>query len=148
MQIAGYDYAEGDLYFFAAQANPAHRASLIALFPLVHRLRGCIGVHWSRITPLRGCGVHGERATDHPVAGLVRRGEAVWLYVHENVPGISADRLSPWPLFKQMDFVSQRAGLVRYSLPVATLRRWTRFSLRDLPPGGAARQQARARPPK
>ena len=122
-----------------------HKGSLLALFPLVHKLRGCVGlaasrdgVRWSRITPLRGCAVHGERATDHPVAGMLRRGEHVWLYLHEHVPGISADRMSPWPLFKQLDYASPRAGLVRYSIPVATLRRWTRQSLRDLSPGRAS----------
>ena len=130
---------EGDIYFFSVLANPAHRGSLLALFPLVHRLRGCLGiaasldgVRWSRITPLRSCLVSGERAVDHPVAGLVRRGEVVWLYVHEKVPGITADRLSPWPLFKQLEAVAPRAGLVRYSLPVDTLREWTERSLRDL----------------
>ena len=110
----------------------------------MHRLRGCLalsasrdGVRWSPPTPLRACAVHGERATDHPVAGLVRReggGDRVWLYVHERVPGISADRLSPWPLFKQLDLTAPRAGLVRYAIPTERLRRWTERSLAQLPP--------------
>ena len=57
----------------------------------------------------------------------------MWLYVHERVPGISADRLSPWPLFKQLDLVAPRAGLVRYSIPTERLRRWTERSLAELP---------------
>jgi len=139
VNISGYDFFTGDIYFFAVMANPVHRGSLLAIFPLVHKLKGCLGlaasrdgVRWSRITPLRACPVHGERTVDHPVAGLVHRGDEVWLYIHERVPGISADRLSPWPLFKHLELAAQPARLVRYRMPVALLRRWTRQSLRDV----------------
>ena len=61
VHLGGYD-ATGDVYFFAAQVNPAHNGSLVAIFPLVHRLRACLaiaasydGVHWSRVTPLLSC---------------------------------------------------------------------------------------------
>ncbi len=86
-------HAGGDIYFFGAQTNPAHNGSLLAVFPIAHRLRGCLGiaasvdgVRWSRITPLLACGLYGERTLDQPaLPAMVRRGREVWLYVHEEV---------------------------------------------------------------
>ena len=81
VSIAEYSYAQGDVYFFAVSPNPAHPGSLLALFPLAHKFRGCIGLaastdglHWSAPTPLLRCAVHGERAVHHPAQGLVREG--------------------------------------------------------------------------
>lgn len=72
LQIDGYD-GSGDVYFFGAQVNPSHNGSLLAVFPLVHRLRACLGiaasvdsVRWSRVTPLLSCQLYGERTMDQP----------------------------------------------------------------------------------
>ena len=80
--------------------NPSHNGSLVAVFPLVHHLRGCLaiavsvdGVRWSRAMPLLSCKHYGERTIDHPASpSMVRRGGRIWLYVHEEVPGITFDR--------------------------------------------------------
>ena len=63
---------------------------------------------------------------------MVARQGGVWIYLHENVPGISADRLSPWPLFKSMELSAKRARLVRYTVSRSALRQWTRRSLREM----------------
>ena len=70
--------SDGDTYFFLVQPNPVHRGSLIAIFPLVQHARGCIGLalsidgkEWSQVTPLMRCAVHGERAENQPVGGLI-----------------------------------------------------------------------------
>lgn len=68
-----------------AQVNPAHNRSLLAVFPLAHRARGCLGVaasldgvRWSRVTPLLACALYGERTLDQPaVPAMVRRGGEV-----------------------------------------------------------------------
>ena len=72
ISIAGYEHTSGDVYFWAAQVNPVHAASLIATFPLVQHFSGCIGlslsldgVHWARVTPLLACDSVGERALGH-----------------------------------------------------------------------------------
>ena len=98
VSIAEYDYAQGDVYFFVVAPNPAHEGSLLALFPLAHKFRGCIGLaasvdglHWSAPTPLLRCAVHGERAVHHPAQGLVSDGDSVVMFVHENVPGVTSD---------------------------------------------------------
>ena len=76
VQLLGHDLLEaasGDMYFFTAQANPVHSASLVALFPLVQHGRACVGtalsldgVQWSSVTPLLRCAAHGAR-TEHQV---------------------------------------------------------------------------------
>ena len=75
MRLDGYDQsAKGDIYFFAVQPNPADNgSSLIALFPLAHRLRGCValsasldGVRWSRPMPLLSCGRQGPTQRSDP----------------------------------------------------------------------------------
>lgn len=48
VNISGYDFFTGDIYFFAVMANPVHRGSLLAIFPLVHKLKGCLGLAASR----------------------------------------------------------------------------------------------------
>lgn len=74
IKLHQYDFPLGEVYFFAVQVNPVHPSSLIALFPLVHRFRGCVafsfsldGAEWSSPTSLTKCGVYGDRAQDHPV---------------------------------------------------------------------------------
>ena len=61
VKVEGYNHTEGDIYFFAVQLNPVHPRTLVALFPLVHHLQGCIGislsadgVHWAAVQPLLG----------------------------------------------------------------------------------------------
>ena len=139
IRIAEYDYTQGDVYFFAVTVNPVHPSSLIALFPLAHKFRGCVavaastdGLRWSAPTPLLRCAVHGERTIHHPVQGFVQEGnDSVALYVHENVPGTTSDtapspaQLQDFPYLKL-----PRPRLVRHSLPAAALRAWTEAALR------------------
>ena len=139
IQIREYRYSQGDLYFFAAQVNPVQPDSLIAVFPLVHLLRACIGMafsldglHWSSVTPLISCEAYGDRAVSHPVAGLVRSGEHVLLFVHEEVPSVRLDLFTPYPLERHWKANSPPARITRYAIPVARLRRWTAQHLAEL----------------
>ena len=139
VSIAEYAYPEGDVYFFAVSPNPVHAGSLLALYPLAHRFRGCIGLsastdglHWSAPTPLLRCAVHGERAVHHPAQGWVREGESsVALFVHENVPGVTSDhtptreQMATFPYLKL-----PRPRLVRHTIPSDALLRWTLSALR------------------
>ena len=136
----GYTLGEGDVYFFGAQVNPSHDGSLIAVFPIVHKLRGCIsiaasydGIHWSTITPLLSCGIYGERTLDQPAApSMVRRGREVWLYVHEEVPGITLDRSVPLLLNPLLEKVERPSKVVRYAFACELLARWTETTLRGV----------------
>ena len=138
----GYEHGSGDIYFFGAQINPAHNASLIAVFPLVHQMRGCLaiaasidGVHWSRITPLLSCGVYGERTLDQPaVPSMVRRGRSVWLYVHEEVPSITIDRAVPLLLQPHLLKAERSSRVVRYAFSCRALARWTHSQYHSLHP--------------
>ena len=139
LTIQDYRYSQGDLYFFAAQVNPVQPDSLIAIFPLVHLLRACIGVafsldgrRWSSITPLVTCDAYGDRAVSHPVAGLVRSGEHVLLFVHEEVPNVRLDLFTPYPLQTYWKANSPSARISRYAIPIARLKRWTAQRLAEL----------------
>ena len=76
IRLRGYAPTHGDIYFFAAQANPVDTArSMVAVFPLVHRAHACIcvafsrdGVRWSAPRPLRRCEAAGERSINQPAA--------------------------------------------------------------------------------
>jgi hypothetical protein len=125
----------------AVSVNPVRHESLIALFPLAHKFRGCIamaasldGLHWSSPTPLRRCAVHGERAVHHPAQGLVMEGEhTVALYVHENVPGVTSDITPTAAQMTQFPYLRlPRPRLVRHRMPAAALRRWTDQALAEL----------------
>ena len=138
--LDGYKYTHGDLYFFSVHENPAVPGSLVALFPLAHKFRGCMamaasddGVSWSAVTPLLRCDVHGERTVHHPVSGILRRGDAAHIYIHHNVPGVTAD-VSPSPKAQaEHPYLKlQRTRLVRYTIPLAALREWTIKSKRNL----------------
>lgn len=140
VSVAEYDYPQGDVYFFAVSANPAHDGSLVALFPLAHKFRGCVaiaastdGVHWSAPTPLRLCDVHGERTTHHPVQGVVREGDLISLYIHENVPGVTSD-ITPTPaMMRDHPYLRlPKPRLVRHTIPIEALRRWTLDALEQL----------------
>ena len=150
ISIEGYDPSEGDVYFWAAQRNPVDNTSLIATFPLVHHLRGCIGlalsldgVRWSRVTPLLSCDAVGERALAHPAApALVRRGTALWVYIHESVPGASVDAFLPKELYTAWVQQEDKGRVARYTLPVSALERWTRRMRKSLIPGKRNVKQA------
>ena len=138
VQIDGYGaLGAGDIYFFAVQTNPVHNQSLVAVFPIVHRLKGCIGlatsldgVHWSRVTPLVSCDIYGGRTLDQPAApALVRRHEAIWFYVHESVPSATLDIALPRKLDSHLQRTEPPARVVRYTLPAERLAEWTRGSL-------------------
>ena len=153
ISIAGYRAEEGDVYFFAPQVNPVLPTSLLAIFPIVHRLHGCLGIalsldglNWSRMTPLITCGSVGERTLSQPAAPamVIERNEAnsssfqprsMWVYVHENVGGASFDKFLPVGLREHREREAARgtaAQLVRYSLPLEVLERWTHRALRSL----------------
>ena len=137
IRIDGYDMGQGDIYFFGVQVNPVHNGSLIATFPLVHRLRGCIGlaasldgVRWSRVTPLLSCAIYGERTLDQPaVPALLRRGAEIWIYIHEEVPGITFDRAVPLLLQPQLLAAEKSSRVVRYAFPCRLLAKWTDTAL-------------------
>ena len=118
------------MYFFGVQANPSHNGSLVAVFPLVHRLRACLaiaasvdGVRWTRVTPLLSCRLYGERTMDHPAApSMVRRGSEIWLYVQEEVPGITVERTTPMATHTQLlksEKVAEPCGALHVPLPAA-----------------------------
>ena len=127
---------------FAVSVNPLRADSLIALFPLAHKFRGCIaiaasldGLHWSAPTPLIRCAVHGERAVHHPAQGLVveEGGGSVALYVHENVPGVTSDITPTAAQMVQFPYLKlPRPRLVRHSIPSTVLRQWTDEALKSL----------------
>jgi len=141
IELLGYDYPQGDIYFFAAQVNPVHPSSMIALFPVVHRYRGCIamavshdGDRWSSPISLSQCGVFGDRTQDHPVAGMVHLTESgqVMLYIHRNVPFVQVDMFTPWKLQQLMLKEFPRAKVDWFSIPEAALLELTLQKLREL----------------
>lgn len=142
ISISGYEMAQGDVYFFVVSANPALPGSLLALFPLAHQFRGCIGLaasadglRWSAPTPLLRCAVHGERAVHHPAAGLVVDGDEVAIFVHENVPGTTTDGLPTTAELKAYPYLKTgRTRLMRHTIPAKDLRRWTMAALRTIEP--------------
>ena len=77
----------------------------------------------------------GDRAIHQPAAGLVRRGDAVWVYVHENVPGViekSAAVVGAVRRGAPLADALPPSRLVRYDVPVERLERWTREALASL----------------
>jgi hypothetical protein len=119
-------------------------AGLLAVFPLVHRSRGCLcvsfsadGFIWSRARPLLRCAARGERSVHHPAIGLVRRADHVLMWVHENVPGLANDAATP---LAHLEAYQRREAtrppppprIVRYTIPAAALRTWTDEGLRAL----------------
>ena len=138
LRLSGYD-GGGDIYFFGVQVNPAHDHSLLAIFPLVHRMRGCVamsasldGVRWTRATPLLSCSIYGERTLDHPASpAMVRRGSEVWLYVHEEVPGITIDRMTPRLAYANLAKAERPSNVVRYAFSCKMLAAWTADALQE-----------------
>ena len=143
-----------------------HHGSLLAIFPLAHHLRGCLaialsidGLHWSRVTPLLACGVRGERALDHPVAGgavfspaaplvgsstpappngtraignVPRSAGRVLFFIQHNVQGIAHDKMTPVELGYWASRREPHSSLVRYSVPCERVALWTSHELRAL----------------
>ena len=143
ISIADYRSSDGDIYFWAVQVNLVRPSTLLAVFPLVHRMEGCLGialsldgVRWSRVTPLLACASVGERTLSHPAApAMVRANDgsrSVWLYVHENVSGASLDQYMPISLREAHARAAGPSRLVRYTLPMDVLERWTSLAARDL----------------
>ena len=121
------------------RSDPVLAGSLLAIYPLVQHFKACTclsasrdGLTWSRPQPLTRCGVAGERATTHPAAGLIARGDAVDLYMHEQVPAIGIDTRTPADLRDFLEAHGREARLVRYRVPAAALREWTREALATL----------------
>lgn len=88
------------------------------------------GIDWSPITPLLGCAVHGERTTHHPVAGILRRKDEAHIYIHHNVPGVTADVTPSAKTQAEYRYLKlPPAELIRYSVQVEALRSWTLKSM-------------------
>ena len=126
--IDGYSLTQGDIYFMSVQSIPTSKRSLIALMPMVQHRVGCIamscstdGITWRRPTPLQRCALDSskERTVHHPASGLLRRGNWVWLYVHENVPGV----VESSNLAQGAEVPPSQ--LRRYEIPVDALTQWT-----------------------
>ena len=117
-----------------------HSGSLLAVAPVVHRLRGCLaltlsvdGRNWSSLQPLLPCHAYGERASHQPVAGGVTLdGGTVSFWVHRSVPSISFGALTPEPLKVYRHRSQPPANVAIYKMPAERLRKWTRRALASL----------------
>jgi len=155
IEMRGYNYRQGNVYFFAVQVNPADNQTLIALFPLEHLSEGCIGlaisrdgVVWSEVQTLLQCPEINFRAESHPVAGLILDAEQanVMLYIQSNVPLISLDNEDGKgqdgelddpdvvaTVFRRFPYLRRNDSRIwRFIIPIETLREWTVTSLRSL----------------
>merc|ERR1712008_575671 len=102
-------------------------------------MRACIGIafsldglRWSTITSLVSCGAYGDRAVSHPAAGLVRSGDQIFIFVHEEVPSVRLDLFTPYILERHWKRSSPPGKIVRYTMSVARLRRTTAQHLTEL----------------
>ena len=62
----------------------------------------------------------------------MRRGDAVWVYVHENVPGVIEKSAAVAAAVRRgvpLADALPPSRLVRYDVPIARLERWTREAL-------------------
>ena len=143
---------DDQVYFAAINPNPAlvedalvvlapvaradgpavNAGTLVALAP-VARADGsayvglavsCDGIHFSALVPLLNCtgGASLGRAPDHPVDGLLQRGDMVHAFVHRDVPGIALHKGGRQP----------RPRLVRLDIPAARLAALARAQFRTL----------------
>ena len=69
---------------------------------------------------------------------MVRRGREVWLYVHEEVPGITMDRGVPLLLHPLLIKAERPSRVVRYAFACTLLAKWTDGALRSVRRGGSA----------
>ena len=135
-----YTSVQGDIYYWAAQPNPVHNESVLAMAPLTHRLRGCIGLslsldgrRWTLPAPLLSCPVWGERTEDHPVgSGVHRRGNTVFFFIHRQVPGIRFDATTPLALARTLRAMPAEGHLVRYQISADALAQWTAERVKSL----------------
>lgn len=138
IQIDNYSPVQGEIYFFAVQTHPLHDNILLSVFPIVHAFCGCIaisfstnGIRWSSPISLLQSNVFGDRTVDHPVAGLVRQGESINLYLHKNVQNIVADlEISSDVLFHMRRF-EENTSVVRYQFSEKKLWELTVQALRS-----------------
>ena len=139
ISLAGYRPSHGELYFFAAQPNPVALETMLAVFPLVHRARACVciafshdAIRWSSPKPLVGCEASGERPLHHPAAGVLHTGGRVFFYVHEHVPEMREDALTPKMIRDRLRSSQPTPRIVRYAVPELRLLQWTQDALNSL----------------
>ena len=72
---------------------------------------------------------------------MVRRGGEVWLYVQEEVPGVTIDSTTPRLTYAHMVKHERPSGVVRYAFPCDKLAKWTEAALKEWKAayGGASR---------
>ena len=63
---------------------------------------------------------------------MVRRGSEIWLYVQEEVPGITVERTTPVVTHTQLLKSEKPSRVVRYTFPCLLLAHWTEGALRRL----------------
>ena len=126
----GAPFAGDNVYFAAVAENPVDRGrSVLGLFPVARNdhvgddafvglALSCDGVDFSPLRRiLNSTPASLGRSSDHPVVGLVARGDTIFLYVHRGVQGVFDDdrdaaRLPP-------------SRVVRYAASADALRAYT-----------------------
>jgi len=63
---------------------------------------------------------------------MVRRGNMIWLYVQEEVPGITVDRTTPLMTHTALLKAEKASRVVRYAFACKLLAQWTSTALRRL----------------
>ena len=143
VQIRDYSYQTGNVYFFAVQTNPVMDDSLIAVFPIVHKLSGCLGIAasrdgllWSSVTPLINCEAHNDRTVHHPAAPALvadpHDRSMLLMYVHEDVPGINEDAFMPGSISAYLGKRAPASRVVRYRIPTKVIATWALGALAEL----------------
>ena len=115
--LAGPAARAANVYFFAVDANPVDSETLLGLAPVTLGLKGfiglslsCDGLRWSRPEPLVDSRLaKGGRTADHPVDGVLRSGDEVYFFVHQNVP----------------DLAPTGSRLARLTVPAPALAAWS-----------------------
>lgn len=139
-----------NVYFAAVNANPVDGESVLGLFPVVRNEGGadddayvamavsCDGLRFSKFLRLvDSTPASLGRGSDHPVDGLLRRGDDVFFFVHRGVLGVFDD-----------DHDTERINgsrVVRYSVPAAKLAAYTARAKASLPSCRAAAANRDAR---
>jgi len=131
--IIGYAaMISGNIYTFTVNRNPVDGDTLIALCPVQDPIAGrsaialsfsINGLLWSPLldlikSPDAGVG----RTLDHPVDGILRRGNEVLFFVQHRVPGVWHNRGAHHRVTAPP---SKTVGLVGYSVPVEVMTRLT-----------------------
>ena len=139
LQIGGYRTpSQGDVYFWAAAVNPAAPTTLLAVFPIVDRLRGCLALSASRDGALVAAGaaaaVSGlRRAYRAPPRRRHRRPRRRHLALRPRERprrgGRQGERADP--LAVQVP-APAAAEAQRYAIGREALRRWTEGALAQI----------------